>query len=74
MKFKGKVDKKLYAAGSKSERNAVVLVTKTKEYVLRRQGGNAFQDDVLDNLVGQNIECEGTVHNNVLIMENFHGQ
>ena len=62
MKFSGKVIKKPLATGSKSERQAVCLSTdKGKEYVLRRQGGNPFQDDELERLVGKNVEGHGVV-------------
>ena len=50
--YTGTVVKKPWAVGSKSEHEAVVLVTKDKEYVLRIAGGNAFQDDRLDKFVG----------------------
>lgn len=64
----GQVVKKPYAVGSKSEHNAVMLVTETGEHVLRRAGGNAFQDDQLDALVGKKIDCLGILYNGQLIM------
>jgi hypothetical protein len=57
--FEGQVIKKRHAAGSKSDRDAVMLVVGDEELVLRRFGGNAFCDDVLDKLVGHRIRGMG---------------
>lgn len=67
----GQVVKRPVAAGSKSARDAVMLVTAEHEYVLRRQGGNPFADPVLDELVGQRIECEGKVHGYTFLMSQW---
>lgn len=71
MVFSGKVVKKTVAPGSKSEREAVVLVTESSEYVLRRQGGNPFCDEQLNQLVGKQICCQGKQHQNLLIIINW---
>jgi hypothetical protein len=68
MKVTGHVIKKLFAAGSKSEREAVILVTDKGEYVLRRKGGNPFFDEELENLVGKTIKCEGDLTGYTFIM------
>jgi len=68
MQFHGKVVKRPFAVGSKSEREAVLLVTPAGDYVLRRLGGNAFQDPELEALVGQTISAEGELHGYTLIM------
>jgi hypothetical protein len=68
MQLTGRVIKKHFAAGSKSEREAVTLVTETDEYVLRRQGGNPFFDEALEELVGKTIECEGDLTGYTFIM------
>jgi len=60
--LRGTVTRKPFAVGSKSEREAVVLVTPEREYVLRRLGGNQFSDPELDALVGKSIACEGELH------------
>ena len=57
--FVGKVMRKPFGTGSKSEHDAVVLKTDLNEYVLRRPGGNPFRDPVLENLVGKTIRCTG---------------
>lgn len=71
MQFEGTVVKKPFGTGTKSEHEAVYLVTDSGEYVLRRRGGNAFQDDVLDNLVGKRLSCEGIVTGYTLIMSEW---
>ncbi len=67
MQYQGRVVKKLFGAGSKSEHDAVMLVTDSGEYVLRRLGGNPFRDPELDRLVGKTVRCEGRVHGYTLI-------
>ncbi len=71
MQLRGTVVKRPYATGSKSARPAVMLDTGDVRYVLRRVGGNAFADSVLDGLVGSSIECEGTVHGSTLILSSW---
>ncbi len=71
MKVQGKVGKvvrKRFAEGSKSEHDAVMLVTGDKEYKLRRQGGNPFFDPELEALVGRTISCQGLEHDYTFIM------
>ena len=67
----GRVVKKRYARGSKSEREAVMLVAGGDEYVLRVQGGNPFRDDRLEALVGKSIRARGRLHGNTFIVENW---
>jgi hypothetical protein len=57
--YEGHVIRKRHAAGSKSDRDAVMLDVGDEELVLRRFGGNAFSDDVLDRLVGHRIRGMG---------------
>jgi hypothetical protein len=71
MDFRGKVVRKPFGVGSKSERDAVVLVTEDGEYVLRRQGGNPFRDPELDALVGRSIQCQGFVYGYTLIVSSW---
>ena len=44
----------------------MVLVTDEGAYTLRRRGGHAFEDSVLDALVGQDLEFDGMLADNVL--------
>ena len=64
----GRVEQKRVSPGSKSDRAAVVLVTPKDEFVLRRQGGNPFRDEVLDELVGKRIRCKGMRSGQTLIL------
>ena len=66
--FVGKVMKGPFAKGTKSEHEAVYLDTGNSAYVLRRQGGNPFQDPQLEKLVGKTIRCEGELSGYTLIM------
>jgi hypothetical protein len=56
----GDVVRRLVGAGSKSEREAVMIDTGATSLVLRRRGGNAFSDPELDALVGRRARLEGT--------------
>ena len=60
-KLTGLVIKAPFAQGSKSEREAILLDTGDKRYVLRREGGHAFFDPVLEQLVGRKIRGAGRV-------------
>jgi hypothetical protein len=71
MQLRGEVAKRVVARGSKSEREAVVLITADAEYVLRRTGGNAFADPELDALVGKTLRAEGTVHGYTFLMDRW---
>lgn len=68
MQYRGRVTSGPFATGSKSEREAVRLVTENGSFVLRRRGGNAFRDPVLEKLVGKTIECDGYLTGNTLII------
>ena len=69
MTYQGRVVRKRVSIGSKSEHEAIVLVTDDgQEYKLRREGGNPFRDPELDVLEGKRIECEGIVRDGLIIM------
>ncbi len=68
----GRVVKKPFAVGSKSERQAVVLqASDGHEYLLRRRGGNAYYDEALDALVGHTIQAEGQPHGYTFLMDTW---
>jgi hypothetical protein len=71
MELNGRVIKKLYAVGTKSEREAVMLETAEETYILRRLGGNAFQDSALEALVGSMILATGDLHGTTFIMRSW---
>jgi hypothetical protein len=68
MKIRGHVTKRNLYTGTKSEHEGLVLVTPEGEYKLRRQGGNPFWDESLAPLEGKEIQCEGLLRGNQLIM------
>jgi hypothetical protein len=59
------------ARGSKSEHDAVVLDTGSQVLVLRRRGGHAYRDALLDELVGRTITAEGTVHGATFLVDEW---
>jgi len=69
--FEGHVVKKRVSSGSKSEHEAVMLDTGDEQLVLRRHGGNAFNDDVLDDLVGHRIRGTGQRVGYTLILRDW---
>jgi hypothetical protein len=69
--FIGKVIRKTFGKGSKSEHEAVYLVTESKEYVLRRRGGNPFYDEEMQKLVGKTIRCTGVVIDYALLISEW---
>ncbi len=73
MTLQGRVVRKRLSIGSKSEHEALVLVTPDdQEYKLRRQEGNPFRDPELDALEGKRIECEGVVREGLVIMTRWN--
>ncbi len=69
--YVGAVEREVVAAGSKSEHDAVVLVTSSGRYTLRRLGGNPFVDPELEALVGTTIRCEGELRGTTLIVSSW---
>jgi len=69
--YEGQVIRKRHAAGSKSDHEAVMLDVGDEELVLRRFGGNAFSDDVLDKLVGCRIRGIGQRVGCTLILQDW---
>jgi hypothetical protein len=62
MKIAGALARAPFGTGSKSEHDAVWLEADGGErYVLRRAGANAFQDPVLEQLVGQRVIYHGNI-------------
>ncbi len=71
MRLRGKVIKKVLYTGTKSEHEAITLVTREGEYKLRRKGGNAFMDETLIGLEGKEIEGDGVIRGNQFIMDKW---
>jgi len=71
MEWRGTVKRKLIRRGTKSEHEALVLVTTTGEYKLRRSGGNPFWDEVLAELEDRQIRCTGELDHNEIFMSSW---
>jgi hypothetical protein len=71
MTYQGLVEKQKVNHGSKQEHAAVVLKAPEGTFKLRRQGGNPFVDETLEQLVGKTIECEGVVINGSLFLSKW---
>jgi len=68
----GVVTKADISPGSKSEHQGVVLRTRSgEEFVLRRLGGNAFNDESLEALVGTTISGNGMVSGKTFILKDW---
>jgi len=67
----GSVVVKAFAEGSKSEHEAVCLQTIEGTFVLRRVGGNPFNDEVLRDLVGKRITSHGKIKGPYFMMNDF---
>ncbi|HRO48299.1 hypothetical protein [Agriterribacter sp.] len=67
VQLSGRVVMKKLSEGSKSERNAVMLQTKNKAYVLRKMGGNPFKDASLEMLAGKSITATGILNRNLFL-------
>lgn len=59
--LKGKVVRRKFGKGSKSEHDAVYLESDKGSYQLRRAGGNPFSDPGLDKWVGKKVIAKGTI-------------
>ncbi len=70
-RFHGKVVQEAVSPGSKSERQAVQLVTDQGRFLLRRRGGNPFRDKVLEELVGKQIVASGRLRGNALFLDDW---
>ena len=67
----GKVVMKKFGADSKSEHNAVCLETKRGDFILRRVGGNPFQDETLQQWVGKEIIASGIIRDYTFFAKNL---
>jgi hypothetical protein len=58
----GQVARKAFGTGTKSEHEAIYVVTPKGDYLLRRPGANPFESDMeLDSLVGKQVRLSGTL-------------
>lgn len=73
-KYSGKVIKEIVSPGSKSERSAVQLDTGDRKLLLRRKGGHPLNDEVMEELVGQSIKCQGFREGSYLFLESWEAE
>jgi len=71
MEISGRVIKEMFAEGTKSKHQAVMLDTGEGRYVLRRQGGNPFSDPELNKLVGKTIRGTGQLTGYTFILADW---
>jgi hypothetical protein len=58
----GQVARKTFGTGTKSEHEAIYVLTPKGDYLLRRPGANPFESDrQLDSLVGKQVRLSGTL-------------
>ena len=71
--FKGKVVKKFISRkfGYEKEPVNAIITDNGREFVLRREGVNVFQDEVLNSLEGKRISATGVIHSYVFIVNEF---
>lgn len=67
--LRGRVTRRLYARGSKSEREAVFIETPQGRYVLCRKTGPVFGDVELEQYVGREVICDGFLVGTTLLAE-----
>lgn len=70
-RYEGLVVRKRVAMGSKSDHTAVVIETPDGDLVLRFEGGNAFRDPRLEQLVGRRIRGTGRRSGSTLILTDW---
>jgi hypothetical protein len=71
MELTGRVVRKVFAKGSKSERPGIYLISDSGEYLLRRRGANPFHDSELEALIGRRISCRGILHDYTFIIASW---
>lgn len=69
--LRGTVRQHRYAVGSKSEHDAVTLLTPDGEFRLQRKNANPFEDPQLAAYVGKHVEVAGFVTGPSLIVEHL---
>jgi hypothetical protein len=69
--IEGTVSRRSTGAGSKSERDAVVIDTADGTFLLRRRGGNAFADADLDGLVGHRARLHGRALSTTFVVDDW---
>jgi hypothetical protein len=66
--FVGRVTRRKFGVGTKSEHEAVYLDTDRGSFLLRQVGGNPFRDPKIESLVGKRIRCRGEAFDYFIVM------
>lgn len=69
MVISGEVIKKTFAKGSKSEHDAIYIVTDQGEFVLRKTDDNPFENKALQKFVGKKVNAEGKLKDYLFIAD-----
>ena len=69
--YSGIVKRRAFAKGSKSEHDAIHIQTDSDLLRLRRRGGPAMDDKVLEQLVGKKIVCSGRRRGGTLLITDW---
>jgi hypothetical protein len=67
--LRGRVTRRVFGQGTKSEHLAVWIDTDRGSFILRRKGGPAFADPELDRYVGKTVVCDGFLLAHTLLAE-----
>lgn len=71
MEWHGNVKRKLIRHGTKSEHEALMLVTGKGEFKLRRSGGNPFRDESLAELEDRKVRYTGELDGNEIFLSGW---
>lgn len=69
--FSGRIEKKLIFKGSKSEREAVLLVTGDRDLLLVLKGASPFDYMTFDSYIGHEVTITGDYRDGRLIVEDL---
>ena len=67
--LRGRVTRRVFGKGTKSEHLAVWIDTDRGSFLLRRKGGPAFADPEFDRHVGKVVVCDGFLLDHTLLAE-----
>ena len=75
MQVDGRIVRKAFGQGTKSEHEAVYVATPQGEYLLRRPASNPFEPDAeLNSLVGKQVRLSGTLNGYTFFVSDWEVQ
>lgn len=69
--IRGRVIQDIYGKGSKSERETIFIETPDGRYIIRRKKGPVFDDIELKQYIGHEVECDGFIIDNTILLESI---